>query len=77
MVKNKAYVEACIIEKISTFTLYYFEFYSRTIINCIPRNDGGGELPLSENLSIFCYPRQLLLKNVVVRSRYLTDIKFK
>jgi hypothetical protein len=57
-VKNKVYIEASIcdayiVEEISIFISYYFEPHLRTRINRIPRHDGGGEVPSSENLSIF------------------------
>jgi hypothetical protein len=48
----------------------------RTRINCILRHNNGGEVPLSENLSIFFHPRQPFLKNTVLR-RCLTNIKFR
>jgi len=57
-VKNKAYVkasicEAYIVEEISIFISYYFEPHLRMKINRIPQHDDGGEVPSSENLSIF------------------------
>jgi hypothetical protein len=60
-VKNKAHVEASIyeiyiVEKISIFISYYFESQLRTRINRVPRHDDGGEVPSSENLSIFSHP---------------------
>jgi len=61
-VKNKAHVEASIcetyiVEEISIFISYYFEPYLTTRINRVPRHDDGGEVPSSENLSIFSNPR--------------------
>jgi len=57
-VKNKAYVEASIceayiVEEISTFISYYFKPHLKTRINRVSRYDDGGEVPSSENLSIF------------------------
>jgi hypothetical protein len=80
-VKNKTHVEASIceayiIEDISTFISYYFEPHLRTRINHVPRNDGGGEVPSSENLSIFSNPRRPTPKNVI-RGRYFSEIEFK
>jgi len=59
--KNKVQVaasicDAYIVEKISTFILYYSESQLRTKINCVPGHDNGGELPSSGNLSIFSHP---------------------
>ena len=61
-VKNKAHVKtstckAYIVEEISIFISYYFETRLRTRINHVPRHDDGGEVLLSENLSIFSHPR--------------------
>ena len=80
-VKNKAHVkaliyEAYIVEEISTFILYYFKPHLRTRINRVPRHDDGGEVPSSENLSIFSNPGRSTPKNVI-RGRYLSEIKFK
>jgi hypothetical protein len=60
-VKNKAHVEtsiceAYIVEEILTFISYYFEPHLRTRINRVPQHDDGGEVPSSENLSIFSNP---------------------
>ena len=73
-VKNKEHVEASICEayivkEISTFISYYFEPHLRRRINRVPRHDDGGEVPLSENLSIFSNPGRPPPKNVV-RRRY-------
>jgi hypothetical protein len=48
----------------------------RTRINHVPRHDDGGEVPLSENLSIFSNSGQPTQKNTVSR-RYLSKIKFR
>jgi hypothetical protein len=48
----------------------------RTRINHVPRHDDGGEVPLSENLSIFSNSGQPTQKNTVIR-RYLSKIKFR
>ena len=45
-------------------------------INRVPRQDDGGEVPLSENLSIFYNPRWPTPKNAV-RKIYLSKIEFK
>jgi hypothetical protein len=55
---------------------HYFDSHLKTRSNHILRNDGGGELLLSGNLSIFGHPRWPLLKNVL-RGRYLINIKFR
>jgi len=60
-VKTKAHVEALIceayiVEEISIFISYYFKPQMRTRINHIPMHDDGGEVPSSENLSIFSNP---------------------
>jgi len=60
-VKNKAHVEASICEayivkEISTFISYYSEPHLRTIINRVPQNDDGGEVPSGGNWSIFSNP---------------------
>jgi len=80
-VKNKAHVEASIceayiVEKISTFILYYFEPHLRKRINHVPRHDGSGEVPSSGNLSIFSNPRRPTPKNAV-KGRYLSEIEFR
>jgi hypothetical protein len=80
-IKNKTHVEASIckayiVEEILTFISYYFEPYLRTRINHVPRHDDGGEVPLSENLSIFSNPGRPAPKNIV-RGRYLSEIKFR
>jgi len=80
-IKNKAYVEALIckayiVEEISIFISYNFEPHLRMRINRIPRHDDVGEVPLSENLSIFSNPGRPILKNAI-RGRYLSEIKFK
>jgi hypothetical protein len=49
--------EAYIVEEISIFISYYFEPHFRTRINHVSRHDDGGEVSLSENLSIFSHPR--------------------
>jgi hypothetical protein len=59
-VKNKMHVEALICEayivkEISIFISYYFEPYLKTRINCVPRHDDGGEVPLIRNLSLFSH----------------------
>jgi hypothetical protein len=77
-VKNKAHVEALIcegyiVEKISTFILYYFEPHIRTRINSIPRHDDGSEVPVSGNLSIFFNSGRSTRKNTI-RGRYLFEI---
>ena len=59
-VKNKVYVEASIRkayidEEILTFIAYYFESHLRTRINCVPRHNDGGEMPSSEDFSIFSH----------------------
>ena len=59
--KNKVHVAASIcdtyiVKKISTFILYYSKSQLRTKINCVPGHDIGGEVPSSENLSIFSHP---------------------
>jgi len=51
--KYKTYIS----KEISIFILYYFESQMRTRINCIPRHDDAGKVPLSENLSIFFHLR--------------------
>ena len=56
-VKNKAHVEEYIVEEISKFISYYFEPHLRMRINRVPQYDDGGEVPSSENLSIFSNPR--------------------
>jgi hypothetical protein len=66
-VKNKVYVEvliceAYIVDDILTFISYYFEPHLRTRINCVLRHNDGGEVPLSENLSIFSNPERPALK---------------
>jgi hypothetical protein len=76
-VKNKVYVEALIceayiVEEISIFISYNFESHLRTRINHIPRHDDGGEVPSSENLSIFSNLGRLILKNVI-RGRYFSN----
>ena len=87
-IKNKAHVEASIceayiVEKISTFISYYFEPHLKTRINRVPRHDDDGEVPLSENLSIF---KKNILKNIgrvkrhitmmfVLRDRFLVSLK--
>jgi len=68
--------EAYIVEEISTFISYYFEPHLRTRINRVPRHDDGGEVPSSENLSIFFNPRRPTPKNAV-RGRYLFEIEFR
>ena len=80
-VKNKAHVEASIcevyiVEEISTFISYYFEPHLRTRINRVPRHDDGGEVPSSENLSIFSNPERPTPKNAM-RGRYLSEIEFR
>ena len=45
--------EVYIIEEISTFISYYFKSQLRKRINRVPRHGDGGEVPSSENLSIF------------------------
>jgi hypothetical protein len=80
-VKNKAHVEASIceayiVEEISIFISYYFESQLRIRINHIPRHDDGGEVPLSENLSIFSNLRRPAPKNVV-KGRYFSEIKLR
>jgi hypothetical protein len=80
-VKNKAHVEASIceayiVEEISTFILYYFEPNLRTRINRVSRDNDGGEVSSSGNLSIFSNPGRPTPKNVV-RERYLSEIEFK
>jgi len=59
-VKNKVYVEASICkayidEVILTFISYYFESHLRTRINCVLRYNDGGEMPSSEDFSIFSH----------------------
>jgi len=54
---------------------------SHTISNLIcrqyvPRHDDGGEVPLSENLSIFFNPGRPTPKNAMKR-RYLSEIEFR
>jgi hypothetical protein len=80
-IKNKVHVEvsiyeAYIVKEISTFISYYFEPHLRTGINCIPKHDDGGEVPSSENLSIFSNPGRPTPKNAG-RERYLSEIKFR
>jgi hypothetical protein len=75
-VKNKAHVEAYIVEEISTFISYYFEPHLRMRINRVPRHDDGGEVHSSGNLSIFFNPRRPAPKNAV-RGRYLSEIEFR
>lgn len=71
-VKTKAHVatlicETYIVEGISTFTSFYFKPRLRTIINYITRNDVGGHLHSSMNLSIFSHLRRPLSNNTVSR----------
>jgi hypothetical protein len=54
-VKNKTHVEAYIVKEISIFISYYFEPHLRTRINCVPRHDDGGDVPLIRNLSLFSH----------------------
>jgi hypothetical protein len=66
-VKTKAYVEALIYEayiaeEISIFISYYFKPQMRTRINRVAMHDDGGEVPSSENLSIFYHPERPILK---------------
>jgi hypothetical protein len=80
-VKNKPHVEASIceayiVEKISTFILYYFEPHLRTRINRVPRHDDGGKVASSGNLSIFSNPGRPTPKNSL-RGRYLSEIEFR
>ena len=80
-VKNKAHVEASIceayiVEEILTFISYYFESHLRTRINRVPRHNDGGEVPSSENLSVFSNPGRPTPKNAV-RGRYLSEIEFR
>jgi len=80
-VKNKTYVEALIYEayifqEISTFISYYFKPHLRTKINHVSRHDDGGEVPSSENLSIFSNPGWLTPK-IAIRGRYLSEIEFR
>jgi hypothetical protein len=63
--------EAYIVEEISTFISYYFKPQLRIRINHVPMHDDGGEVPLSENLSIFSHLELPILKNIV-RGRYLS-----
>ena len=67
--------EADIVEEISTFISYYFEPHLRTRINRVPGHDDGGEVPSSENLSIFSNPGRPTPKNAM-RGRYLSEIEF-
>jgi hypothetical protein len=60
-IKNKAHVEvsiceAYIVEEILTFISYYFKPHLRIRINCVLRHKDYGDMPLSENLSIFSLP---------------------
>jgi hypothetical protein len=48
----------------------------RTRINRVPRHDDGGEVPSSENLSIFSNPERPTPKNAV-RGRYFSEIEFR
>jgi hypothetical protein len=80
-VKNKAHVEASIceayiVEEILIVISYYFEPHLKTRINCVPWHDDGGEVPSSENLSIFSNLGRPIPKNVI-RGRYLSKIEFK
>jgi hypothetical protein len=80
-VKNKAYIkvsicEAYIVEEISTFISYYFEPHLRPRINRVPRHDDGGEVPSSENLSIFSNLGRPTPKNAI-RGRYFSEIEFR
>ena len=68
--------EAYIVEEISIFISYYFKPHLRTRINRVPWHDDGGEVPSSENLSIFSNPRRPTPKNTV-RGRYLSEIEFR
>jgi hypothetical protein len=65
-----------IVEEISIFISYYFEPHLRTRINRVSRHDDGGEMPSSENLSIFSNLGRPAQKNTVSR-RYLSKIKFR
>jgi hypothetical protein len=64
------------VKKISTFISYYFAPHLRTRINRILKRDGGEEVPLSENLSIFSHLEQPVPKNIT-RGRYFTEIEFR
>jgi len=80
-VKNKAHVEASIceayiVEEISTFISYYFKPHLRTRINRVPWHDDDGEVPSSENLSIFSNLGRPTPKNAV-RGRYLSEKEFR
>jgi hypothetical protein len=80
-VKNKAHIEvsiceAYIVEEILKFISYYFEPHLRIRINCVLRHKDYGDVPLSENLSIFSHPGRPVKKKVV-RGRYLIKIKFR
>jgi hypothetical protein len=68
--------EAYIVEKISTFISYYFEPHLRTRMHRVPRHGDDGEMPLSENFSIFSHLGWSVPKNTL-RRRYLTKTKFK
>jgi hypothetical protein len=72
-VKNKVHVEiliceAYIVKEISTFISYYFEPHLRVRINYVPRHEDGGDMPSSENFSIFSYPGRLVQK-IIIRGR--------
>jgi len=64
------------VEEILTFISYYFKPHLRTRINRVPRHDDDGEVPSSENLSIFSNHRRPTPKNAI-RGRYLSEIEFQ
>jgi hypothetical protein len=55
--------------------LVLFRAFFVTRINHVPKHDDDGEVPSSENLSIFSNLRRLVPKNVV-NGRYFSEIEF-